>query len=87
LYSVSPSLTTEPSDQTVVENEEVVFSCSAIGNPAPKITWMKDGKTVGTEETLRFEASRDHSGDYWCSADNELSEAVNASAHLDVQCT
>jgi len=42
---------------------------------------------VGTEETLRFEASRDHSGDYWCSANNELSEAVNASAHLDVQCT
>lgn len=81
-----PSLTTKPSDQTVTENDEVTFHCTAIGNPVPEISWTKDGKTVGQGNTLRFEASRDHSGEYWCSADNGLSDAVNSNADLDVQC-
>ena len=41
---------------------------------------------MATGERLRFEANRNNSGKYWCSADNGLSAADNASANLDVQC-
>lgn len=71
---------------TVIENEQLILHCSATGNPVPKITWIKDNKTVGTGDTLSFEAHRNQSGKYWCSADNGLSEAVDASAYLDVHC-
>ena len=64
----------------------MTLHCSAIGNPVPKITWIKDGKTLELGETLSFKALRNQSGKYWCSADNGLGEAVNASADIDVQC-
>lgn len=83
---VPPSLITKPADQTLEENQEVTFNCTATGNPTPVITWLRDGKVLARRDTLRFEADRDHSGKYWCSANNGLSEAANASAVLDVQC-
>jgi len=83
---VSPRLSTKPSDRTVVENEEVTFTCAATGNPDPKITWIKNGKTVGLGNKLSFVTDRNHSGEYWCTADNGVDEAVNASAFLEVQC-
>ena len=69
-----------------MEGATTTFHCNATGNPTPKITWTKDGKTVATGDTLRFEANRNQSGEYWCSADNGLDTTVNASAKLDVQC-
>ena len=41
---------------------------------------------MGHGETLSFEANRNQSGKYWCTAENGLSVIVNASAILDVQC-
>lgn len=41
---------------------------------------------MATGDTLRFVADRSQSGEYWCSADNGVDEAVNTSAQLDVQC-
>ena len=85
LPTVAPSFITKPSDQTVTENETVVFSCAATGNPTPQITWIKDGITVGTANNLTFAASKNDSGKYWCSASNRLGD-VKQSADLDVQC-
>ena len=85
-YAVVPSIIKTPSNQTILESSNATFHCSATGNPTPKVTWIKDGKTVATGERLSFEANRVKSGKYWCSADNGLSEAANASANLDVQC-
>lgn len=84
--TVPPSLLTNPSDQIVLEGANVTFHCSATGNPTPEMNWTKDGKTVAKGDTLSFEASREDAGKYWCSIDNGLSDAVNASAVLDVQC-
>ena len=36
--------------------------------------------------TLSIDANRNHSGRYWCLADNGLNPTVTASANLDVQC-
>jgi len=59
--------------------------CTATGHPTPKITWTKDGQVVGNENVLSFTSSRGHAGEYWCSAENGLGKAINASAYLDVQ--
>ena len=85
-HLVAPSLISTPADQTVIEGTKTSFFCNASGNPSPKITWSKDGEILTEGETLSFEANRNQSGEYWCSAENGLSVAVNASAHLDVQC-
>lgn len=81
-----PSLTTLPTNKTILDDTMATFHCVATGNPTPKITWTKDGKTVGEGDTLSFKAKRDQSGKYWCSAENVLNATVNASAYLDVQC-
>lgn len=83
---VAPSLTSRPSNLTIDEGEEATFQCVATGNPAPKITWINNGKTVGTGETLSFKANRTNSGKYSCLADNEFDAIVNASAYLNVLC-
>lgn len=82
---VSPSWTKRPADQTVVEGVVATLYCTATGHPTPKITWTKDGKVVGNENVLSFTSSRGHAGEYWCSAENGLGKAINASAYLDVQ--
>ena len=81
-----PSLTSTPADRIVLESATATFHCNATGNPAPKITWTKDEKTVGQRDTLSFKTKRNDSGKYWCSAENGLFSTVNASANLDVQC-
>ena len=48
--------------------------------------WIKDGMTVGTGDKLTFQTNRNHSGKYWCIADNGLDVQLNASANLNVQC-
>ena len=52
----------------------------------PNIKWIKDGVTVGTEEKLTFESNRNHSGKYWCTAENGVDVQINDSAQLNVQC-
>lgn len=75
-----------PVNQTINEMDTATFHCNATGNPTPKITWLKDGQTVATGDTLSFEANRTHSGKYVCSAENGLEKAIGASAYLNVQC-
>ena len=77
---------TKPADQTVNEFSEAVFNCTASGNPEPRIKWVKDGETVGTEGTLIFKAVRNDSGKYWCSVENGVGLSINVSAHLEVKC-
>jgi len=84
--AVLPSIKSKPENKTIIEGSTVTLYCNATSNPAPKITWTKDGNIVGTNDSLSFEAKRNHSGKYWCSADNGLSEPANASADVDVQC-
>jgi len=71
---------------TITEGDVVTFHCNATGNPTARYRWIKDGKTVVKGNTLSFQTNRNHSGRYWCLAENGLDETVNASAYLNVQC-
>ena len=82
----SPSIILKPEDKIVTEGKLLTFQCAAAGNPSPKITWTKDGITMAEGDTLSFKTNRTQSGKYWCSAENGVKSAVNASANLDVQC-
>ena len=75
-----------PSDQTVMEEDQVMFNCSATGSPVPNITWIKDGKTVGEGDVFSFEATRGHSGIYRCLADNGIEKNIETSFLFNVQC-
>ena len=75
-----------PIDQTIIEGGKITLHCSASGNPTPRITWVKDGKTVATGETLEFVTDRNQSGEYWCSADNGIEANITTSVSLNVQC-
>ena len=77
----------QPTNKTVTEGATATFYCNATGNPAPKIRWIKDGKTVGEENTLTFVAERNLSGKYWCSAENGFNATVETIVYLNVQCT
>ena len=79
-------MTLSPKDQTIMEGTTATFFCNATSDPTSKITWTKDGKTVGEGDTLSFVTERNQSGEYWCSADNGLTSTLNASVNLDVQC-
>ena len=83
---VPPSFTAKADNKTVNESDEVIFQCTATGNPVPKITWRKDGRTVAEEGTLRFTAQRNDSGLYSCSVDNGLNDTIKAKTFLNVQC-
>lgn len=86
LFTVKPHLITTPRNQSKVENKQVTFHCNATGHPIPKITWTKDGRTVGTGSKLTLTVSRGDAGRYWCTADNGVSADVRASAYLRVLC-
>lgn len=84
--SVRPSFLVKPSDKIVMEKETVTFHCNASGSPTPNITWVKDGLTLSTGDTLSFRAQKVLSGKYWCVVDNGLGVTLKAEADLDVQC-
>ena len=84
-FAVLSYFQSRPANQSVQEGDEASFHCGAMGNPTPKISWFKDGRSVGTGNTLSFVAFRNRSGEYWCSAHNGLGSAINASARLNVQ--
>ena len=86
IVAVAPVLTTLPTNQTVREGDNATFLCFASGNPAPEITWINSERVVGRGETFTIETRKEHSGEYLCVADNELSGTANASAYLNVQC-
>lgn len=47
-----PSFVKSPEDQTGISGGVASFVCQAVGEPKPRITWMKKGKKVSSQ---RFE--------------------------------
>ena len=95
-FTDQPEITVQPQNKTLTERENMTLSCNATGNPAPSISWTKDGSAVNSprislsldnKQLTITNVSRDDSGDYRCVANNSIGAAVASNdATLDVQC-
>ncbi|XP_058493860.1 protein tyrosine phosphatase receptor type Fa isoform X5 [Solea solea] len=93
----TPSFIKSPDDQTGISGGVASFVCQAVGEPKPRITWMKKGKKVssqrfeviefddGSGSVLRIQPLRTHRDEaiYECTATNSVGE-INTSAKLTV---
>jgi len=68
-FQVAPEIVENPKDVTIVEGEDVVFSCTVDGNPSPRVTWTKNEEklehnnksttnSVVTEQQAQFDNQR-----------------------------
>ncbi|KAM9797060.1 protein tyrosine phosphatase receptor type Fa isoform 1-T1 [Syngnathus typhle] len=92
-----PTFVKSPDDQTGISGGVASFVCQALGEPKPRITWMKKGKKVssqrfeviefdnGSGSVLRIQPLRTNRDEaiYECTAANSLGE-INVSAKLTV---
>ena len=78
-----------PSNKTMVESNNITLHCNATGNPAPNITWTKDGKQTvlhhGEEYTIT-NISRHQHGSYKCAAWNNVGQVAKSSFSINVLC-
>ncbi|KAM4896067.1 hemicentin-1 [Sylvia borin] len=75
-----------PSEVSVLLGESVQLLCNATGVPAPDVQWLKDGKTVASDDSQRIRVTPDGStlnisraltsdtGKYTCVATNSAGE-------------
>ncbi|XP_078604169.1 hemicentin-1-like isoform X2 [Branchiostoma floridae x Branchiostoma japonicum] len=79
----SPQIVVEPKDVVVDQGGTILVNCAAMGEPAPSISWQREGITIITEDrvtilpndSLRIEAAQmPDSGNYICLASNSIGE-------------
>ncbi|KFM76351.1 hypothetical protein X975_12770, partial [Stegodyphus mimosarum] len=94
---LAPQFIAAPRSTFVVEGRSVTLDCAANGNPAPKITWLKDGATIDLQEgsdgrhriigagSLTIDpATEGDDGTYMCRAENHV-DSVDTSATIEIQ--
>ena len=91
-----PEITVHPKAETISERENLTLVCNATGNPAPTLSWTRDGSPVDTSGRISISddkkqltitnVSRTDSGEYRCVANNSLGNETSNVATLDVQC-
>ena len=96
MFTDLPEITVHPEAQTKTEGENVTLSCNVAGNPAPTISWTRNGSPLNTTGRINFSdgkkqltitnVNRTDSGEYRCVARNSLGNATSNVAALNVQC-
>jgi len=96
--SDAPTITAHLQNYTKTEGSTVIFSCNAIGNPVPTISWTRNGSPVNKTINSRIsfledkkqlkitDVNRTDSGEYRCVARNSFGNGTSNVATLDVQC-
>ena len=72
----------ETTDQYIY-GDEVTISCKAEGNPAPDISWTKDGKSIAGNGSIHYRLtfnpiSYSDNGYYTCTAKNAAGELTSS---------
>ena len=74
----------------------MTLSCNATGNPVPAISWTKDGSPISSNSRISLSVdskyltitnvSRTDSGEYRCTAKNNIGNDTSSGATLNIQC-
>uniref|UniRef100_A0A671X4W5 Receptor-type tyrosine-protein phosphatase F n=1 Tax=Sparus aurata TaxID=8175 RepID=A0A671X4W5_SPAAU len=97
IHICMPSFIMSPDDQTGISGGVASFVCQVVGEPKPRITWMKKGKKVSSQRfeviefddssgsVLRIQPLRTHRDEaiYECTATNSVG-VINSSAKLTI---
>ena len=89
----APSIVAPPMCMVVNESGTASFQCEAVGNPEPKVTWLKQNSSLSPDKRvvpsrgglMITNVTLQDDGMYTCEAENILGKA-SASASLTVQC-
>ena len=89
----APSVLQRPVGMTVNESQTAMLTCTADGNPSPKVTWSKMNSSLpvgrhvveSSGALILKDVRSEDKGVYTCKAQSLLGQ-VNASAKLTVQC-
>lgn len=87
----APEILIPPINITTLESLNTSLYCEAVGNPEPRITWMKHENGIlrnlnASEERLKFiKVSKHDAGVYVCFASNIIGN-FSVAAKIDVQC-
>jgi len=84
----APSINVQPSSQTVTAGDNVTFTVTAAGDPAPPYQWRKDGVDIAGANNASYtiaNTSPDDAADYDVVLTNSVGTATSVLATLDVR--
>ncbi|XP_071509422.1 contactin-2-like [Diadema antillarum] len=83
---IPPQITSGPGEVTVAEGSQTTIPCAVIGDPAPNVTWFRDGAVLELDPSdpsfvltnqglFLTEAQLEHAGMYRCRSENRVGMA------------
>ena len=85
--NIAPSITTQPTSQSVTAGSPVSFTVGASGSPAPTYQWQKDSVAIAGATSATYTIASTVAGDaggYTAVATNSAGNATSSSATLTV---
>lgn len=75
-------------NKEVVEGSSVNLTCSTDANPAATYTWHRSNQSLVSPQSLFHMSSvqLSDSGDYYCTAENELGKTMSQIVSITVTC-